>query len=188
MPLVPIERRRYLKHSWRADTYGQTRIWAVVSLFVGALLSGCDPGGQPVSVGQPFSDLEGVDLLTGENIALKQFRGKVVLIDFWATWCAPCVVEIPNVKMLYDKYHDQGFEIISISLDRSQVDCERFVKREKMNWHHIFDGGGRLAARYGVRAIPAMYLVGKDGKVVSDNVRGRRLEPAIKEALRSVPE
>ena len=167
--------------------YTQTTIWAAVSLFVIALLSGCDPGARPVSVGQPFSDLEGVDLLTGQKVALKQFHGKVVLIDFWATWCPPCIAEIPNAKKVYDKYHKLGFEIISISLDRDKEDCERFVKREKMNWHHIFDGGGRLAARYGVRAIPSMYLVGKDGNVVSDNVRGRRLEPAVREALRRLP-
>jgi peroxiredoxin len=160
----------------------------VVGLFLIALLSGCEPGAQPVSVGQQFPGLEGQDLLTGKTITLEQFRGKVVLIDFWATWCPPCIAEIPTVKRAYDKYHKLGFEIISISLDHDREDCERFVKREKMNWHHVFDGGGRLAARYGVSAIPAMYLVGKDGNVVSDNARGRRLEAAIKEALLKVPE
>ncbi len=165
----------------------QTKICAAVGLFVVALLSGCNAGAQAVSVGQQFPDFEGEDLLSGEKIALKQFRGKVVLIDFWATWCGPCVGEIPNVKKAYNRYHKQGFEIISISLDHDKEDCERFVKRQKMTWHHIFDGRGRLAARYGVRGIPAMYLLGKDGKVVSDNARGGRLEPAIKEALRKLP-
>ena len=159
------------------------KVLRAVGVFLVGLLGGCNAAAQPVSVGQQFPDFEGEDLLTGEQIALKQFRGKVVLIDFWATGCPPCIAEIPNVKKAYEKYHKQGFEIISISLDREKQDCERFVKREKMNWHHIFDGGGRLARRYGVRGIPTMYLVGKDGNVVSDNARGRRLETAVEKAL-----
>jgi len=163
--------------------YTQTKVWAVVGVFVVALLGGLNAAAQPVRVGQQFPDFEGEELLTGKEIALKQFRGKVVLIDFWATWCAPCIREIPNVKKVYSEYHKQGFEIISISLDQSKGVCERFVKLEKMNWHHIYDGEGRLARRYGVRGIPTMYLLGKDGRVVSNTARGRMLETAVRQAL-----
>lgn len=141
---------------------------------------------QPVPVGEEFPNFKGTDLLTGKEFSLSDFRGKVVLIDFWATWCRPCVNEVPNVKSAYEKYHDQGFEIISISLDRSIDACKQFAQSREMNWMHIADGKfwkAELAVRFGVHSIPQMYLIGRDGKVVSDNARGKALAAAIEKAL-----
>jgi len=166
--------------------YANTTLRTLLSLFTMGLLGALTAAAQPVKVGKEFPNFKEDDFLTKKRISLEQFRGKVVLIDFWATWCGPCVKEIPNVKQVYEKYHKQGFEIISISLDQSKSDCERYIKRNKMDWNHICDGGGwqaKLAVRFGVRGIPQMYLLGKDGKVVSANARGELLEKALKEAL-----
>ncbi len=129
--------------------------------------------------------------LSGSKFDIKKLRGKVVLVDFWATWCVPCVKEVPNLKKAYDKYHDKGFEIVSISLDANKEDLTKFVDEEKMNWTHIYfgdNGDNPLALKYQVEAIPAMFLVGKDGTVIqlANDLRGEGalenlLEPLLGE-------
>ncbi|HRH95785.1 MAG TPA: TlpA disulfide reductase family protein, partial [Prosthecobacter sp.] len=111
--------------------------------------------------------------------------GKVVLIDFWATWCGPCVAEIPNVLATYNKLHEKGFEIIGISLDSDKKELTDFIKDKEMPWPQYFDGKGwdnKISSSFGIRSIPAMWLVGKDGKLVSTNVRGQ-LEAAVEREL-----
>ena len=110
-----------------------------------------------------------------------------MLVDFWATWCGPCRREIPNLKDVYKKYHEQGFEIIGISLDRTTADCEKFVKQEKLEWPQIAEGGfwnTRLAQQYGIRAIPYAVLLDAEGVVLADRVRGPRLKELIEYALK----
>ena len=139
-------------------------------------------------VGKTFPNFTATDPVTGEKFALKDLRGKVVLIDFWATWCGPCLRELPNVKSAYRKYKDQGFEIVSISLDTDRRKFKSFVSGKKMNWYHVMDGGGwktRLAKKYNIRSIPAMFLIDSEGVCISDSARGRRLASAIESALRT---
>jgi thiol-disulfide isomerase/thioredoxin len=110
----------------------------------------------------------------GTEIDLSQFRGKVVLIDFWATWCGPCVGEVPHVVETYKKYHSQGFEIVGISLDQKKESLLSFIQKNEMVWPQYFDGQGwhnKISSQYGIRAIPAMWLIDKQGKVVSKNAR-----------------
>jgi thiol-disulfide isomerase/thioredoxin len=111
----------------------------------------------------------------GHPVDLAQLRGKVVLIDFWATWCGPCVAELPNVLKAYEKLHPQGFEIIGISLDSDKGKLEAFTKENGMTWPQFFDGkgwGNEISSSFGIRSIPAMWLLDKKGMVVSTNVRG----------------
>lgn len=142
-------------------------------------------GAQPV-FGQPFPEFEAPDMRTGETIRLADFRGKVVIIDFWATWCGPCIAELPNLKRVHEKYREEGLEIIGISLDQSIEKCKRFVEQRDLDWHHIADGQywrAELAVKNNIKAIPAMFVLGKDGKVFASNVRGAVLEEAVRQAL-----
>jgi thiol-disulfide isomerase/thioredoxin len=112
--------------------------------------------------------------LTGDPVDLSQMKGKVVLIDFWATWCPPCRGEVPNVVAAYNKYHDKGFEIIGISLDQNRDTLKAFTKEHGMTWPQFFDGQGwdnRISKSFGIDSIPAMWLVGKDGKLITNNAR-----------------
>ena len=103
-----------------------------------------------------------------------QDAGKVVLVDFWATWCPPCRGEVPNVVATYQKYHDQGFEIVGVSLDQDKDALTAFTKEHGMVWPQYFDGKGwdnDISTGLGIDSIPAMWLVGKDGKVITTNAR-----------------
>jgi len=106
----------------------------------------------------------------GRAVDLSQLRGKVVLVDFWATWCPPCREEVPNVVTAYKKYHDQGFEVVGISLDQDKDALESFVKDKGMAWPQYFDGKGwdnEISSRFGIDAIPAMWLLDKKGMLVT---------------------
>ena len=111
----------------------------------------------------------------GKAVDIAKMRGKVVLVDFWATWCPPCRGEVPNVVAAYKKYHDKGFEIIGISLDQDKSALLSFTKEHDMTWPQYFDGNGwenKISSGFGINSIPAMWLVGKDGKVITADARG----------------
>lgn len=111
----------------------------------------------------------------GREVDVSKMQGKVVLIDFWATWCGPCVAELPNVLKAYKELHPKGFEIVGISLDGDKAELEGFVKEKGMEWPQYFDGKGwqnEISTKYGIDSIPAMWLLNKKGMVVSTNARG----------------
>jgi len=107
-------------------------------------------------------------------------------VDFWATWCGPCRVELPNVLKAYNQYHAKGFEIIGVSLDENQAALKRFVQENGFAWPQYFDGkrfDNKLAMKYGVGSIPSSYLLDGDGKIIGVNLRGAELAAAVAKAL-----
>jgi len=138
-----------------------------------------------LKIGATFPDFDVKDL-TGAPLSVALFKGKVVLIDFWATWCGPCITELPVVLAAYSRYKDKGFEIIGISLDRDEATLKRFITDRKMTWPQYFDGQewqSPLAAKYGVNAIPATYLLDGEGRIVAKNLRGPALEQELARLL-----
>ncbi|HEX4138729.1 MAG TPA: redoxin family protein [Candidatus Methylacidiphilales bacterium] len=110
----------------------------------------------------------------GRDVDLSKLRGKVVLVDFWATWCPPCREEVPDVVAAYGKYHDKGFDVVGVSLDQDKDALQSFTKEKGMAWPQYFDGKGwdnAISSRFGIDSIPAMWLLDKKGMVVSTDAR-----------------
>ncbi|HVK03454.1 MAG TPA: TlpA disulfide reductase family protein, partial [Armatimonadaceae bacterium] len=117
---------------------------------------------------------------------LADLKGKVVLVDFWATWCGPCVAEMPKVREVYRRHRNAGFEIVGVSLDDPEQGekMAKFVRENQMNWPQVHDKTRDISKRYGVTAIPVTYLVGRDGKIIAANLSGEELEAAVAKAVK----
>jgi thiol-disulfide isomerase/thioredoxin len=123
--------------------------------------------------------------IDGRTVDVQKLKGKVVLVDFWATWCGPCMVALPEVVETYKKLHEKGFEIVGISLDKSKDALEKVVERYQMPWPQFFDGrgwGNKFAIEYNITAVPTMWLVDKTGKLRTMKAR-ENLEEQIKDLL-----
>ena len=142
----------------------------------------------------PMSELVGkvvpdfsATYLDGKPISLQDYRGKVVLLDFWAVWCGPCIGEMPNVKRVYNTYKDQGFDIIGVSLDTDETRLRNYLKENNIPWRQIFSGQkwkSPLAQKYHIHSIPAPWLIARDGTLISREARGVKLERLVVEALK----
>lgn len=130
----------------------------------------------------------------GNVITLSSFKGKMVLIDFWASWCGPCRAENPMVVAAYNKYHSlnfkngKGFEILSVSLDQNATAWEKAIEKDQLIWpYHVSDLQGwsnAAAVRYGVNSIPTNVLVDGNGIIVAKNLRGEALEKALESQVK----
>ena len=124
--------------------------------------------------------------LDGTDVDLAKLRGKVVLVDFWATWCGPCRMEMPNVVATYNQYHAKGFEIVGISLDQNKERLVLYTKQTGILWPQYFDGKGwqnDISSHYGISSIPSEWLVDKKGFVRSTEARGANLTEQVKALL-----
>lgn len=133
----------------------------------------------------------------GREVDLAALRGKVVLIDFWATWCKPCMDEMPNVIRVYEAYRAQGFEVIGISFDKAPGAAPRafektaaqvveFARANGMSWPHHYDGeywANEIGRRFAIRVLPTVFLLDREGRLVSTEAKGAKLEPAVRKLL-----
>lgn len=132
-------------------------------------------------VGSAAPDFKIADA-NGKEISLSQLKGKVVLVDFWASWCGPCRAENPNVVSMYNDFHSKGFEILGVSLDENKEAWLDAVKKDKLSWLHgceLKRWNSEIAKQYGVEAIPYSVLVDKEGKIVAKGLRAEELRPIL---------
>nr|MBP7653759.1 TlpA family protein disulfide reductase [Candidatus Dependentiae bacterium] len=124
--------------------------------------------------------------LNENQFDINNLKGKYVLVDFWATWCPPCVEEIPNLASLYQKYKSSGFEIIGISLDTNQDVLKKFISKNNIKWENYFDGKAwenPIARSNMISSVPSTFLLDKNGNVLYSNLRGFLLAEILEELL-----
>ena len=138
-------------------------------------------------LGKLVPDFSATDL-DGKPISLQDYRGKVVLLDFWGVWCGPCIAEMPNVKKVYDTYKDQGFDIIGVTLDSDETELRDYIKENDLQWRQVFSGKAwgddPLAQQYNITGVPSQWLIDRDGALISHKARGEDLERLVVEALK----
>ncbi|MDP2385030.1 MAG: TlpA disulfide reductase family protein [Bacteroidota bacterium] len=135
--------------------------------------------------GSPMPDIK-LKTPEGKEIALSSLKGKLVLVDFWASWCGPCRKENPNVVKLYNQFNKKGFEIYSVSLDEEQDKWEKAIEKDGLKWIHVSDLGGwssSVCKQFNISSIPFTILVGKDGNIVAKGLRGPELDAKVAEIL-----
>ena len=134
--------------------------------------------------GKPAPDFSTIDL-DGKPISLQQYRGKVVLLDFWAVWNGFCIGDMLNLKKIYDTYKDQGFDIIGVNLDTDETKLLNYLKKNDIPWRQVYSGLERqspLAQQYDVRSIPARWLIDRDGKLIAHEATHKLISPKGREA------
>jgi len=120
----------------------------------------------------------------GKPVALSSFRGKVLLVDFWASWCGPCRHENPNVVKAFNEFKDKGFDVLGVSLDEDKVKWIEAIKKDKLTWTHVSDLKGwqnAVSGLYGVMSIPSNFLINSDGKIIATDLRGDDLRNKLTE-------
>jgi thiol-disulfide isomerase/thioredoxin len=192
-----IERDRLLfarsvKGSVRSSARG---ILGAIGMFAGLLLAGAltdhsvSAGGTAaLAVGQPV-ELAG-PTVDGSHYDVAQHRGKVVVVDFWATWCGPCLAELPNLRAVYQELHGSGLEVVGVSFDFDRAALEKFLRDKPTPWPHIFfsEKGAQgfanpLGQKYHIDAIPCQLVIDPEGRLAARDVRGAQLRAAVAQAL-----
>lgn len=156
------------------------KVFLVLIILLGVLM-----GKSQLRVGETVSEIELPDT-KDSLVKLSSLNGKVVLIDFWASWCAPCRAANPYVQKLYAKYKDKGFEVFAVSLDKKKNEWLKAIRQDKMKYTQVIDNSGwnsKVAERYFVDFLPTNFLLDKTGKIVAINLDGKELFDKVKDLV-----
>lgn len=159
----------------------KTAIFCAAAIFAAAITYA-----QP-KIGQPAPELAFVDML-GKKQSLLALKGKIVLVDFWASWCAPCRKSNKQIGPIYDLYRKSGFEIVGISLDEDEAAWKKAVKADKINWIQYREDGGwnaKVALQWGIEQLPTSFLLDSTGRVISVDPSAAELENVLRAALKN---
>ncbi|MEY2917711.1 MAG: hypothetical protein RIS73_1425 [Bacteroidota bacterium] len=149
------------------------------------VLSGFLAGKAQIKIGALAPEIALPDV-NDSIVTLSSYKGKIVLIDFWASWCGPCRQANPFVVKLYKKYADKGFEVFGVSLDNKKAAWIKAIKQDKIKYTQVNDNGGwnsKAAEKFGVEQIPTSFLLDKNGNVIAIDLEGKKLEEKIKQLL-----
>lgn len=127
------------------------------------------------------------EAIDGSKVDLANLKGKVVLVDFWGTWCGPCVAEFPAMRLIYDAFQKHGFEVIGIAIDEQETLKEFFTKNDPLPWANLADKDGAFAEKYGIKAFPTVLIIDQEGNHVATNVFGKRLVDELVTRLKLNP-
>ena len=132
--------------------------------------------------GKPFPAFESKDM-EGGTVNLKRYEGKILLVDFWATWCGPCVAEMPGIERAYKMYHDRGFEVLGVNCDEDRSALKGFLEKKNLPWTQAPDPQGKLQEQFGILKLPTTFLVDGEGKIIARDVRSYELPGILDEKL-----
>ena len=121
--------------------------------------------------------------IDGKEVSLESYKGKYVLVDFWASWCQPCRQENPNVVKAYSAYNSKGFEVLSVSVDRDEEAWKNAIKEDGLSWTQVRDAENKVAELYAIQSIPTTFLLDQQGVIIATNLRGEALEAKLKELM-----
>ena len=190
--------------SWRKKGWLNSRGRAIALLVLAMLglllIQACTPSSQATQGGQQEAavginvdeiapDFTLLDLDSNE-VRLSEFRGKVVLINFWATWCPPCRAEMPDIESLYQEYKDKGLVIIGIDIGEPEATVRQFVQRGGYSWTFVLDSTGTVAANYNIRAIPTSFFIDREGVIQTVNIGAmtkQGMEAMLAEVMMTMP-
>ncbi|NDW11348.1 TlpA family protein disulfide reductase [Bacteroides sp. 214] len=139
-----------------------------------------------LKVGDKFVDFEMLDS-NGQPRKLSEFEGKIILLEFWASWCGPCLKEMPHLKKTYDNYHKHGFEVFAVSLDVDKENWLKAIEEKRLNWTHVTELksiANTAGFIYGVSSIPNNFLIDEEGIIRARGVRGDKLDKALKKMIK----
>jgi thiol-disulfide isomerase/thioredoxin len=142
-----------------------------------------------INVGEIAPDFTLLDL-EGKEVRLGEFRGKVVFVNFWATWCPPCRAEMPDIESLYQEHKDKGLVVIGIDISESEATVRQFVQRGGYSWTFVLDSDGAVAASYNIRAIPTSFFIDREGVIQAVNIGAmtkKGMEATLAEVIMSAP-
>jgi peroxiredoxin len=158
---------------------------AVQSGYFGKKINDLVKKAKLTAIGQAAPDFTATDT-EGKPVSLSSFKGRYLLVDFWASWCGPCRRENPSVVQAYRQYHNKGFDILGVSLDNTRADWLEAIKKDGLDWTQVSDLKGwqnDVASEYGIRGIPMNFLLDKEGRIVAKGLRGEELTKKLQEVL-----